>query len=263
MLQIDDDSHGEEIECCCTGAQASLNGSSNPILAHDSYEALTLVSLPPEVILQIFHEAREPNLIHSCRFFYNLPPPCIGHHGQEVPSYICYTQNLTHLAFAPRSWTWTASTIPPFEYCNGINLSINKLCPDQKELQLEVYQSRWLTSSMFLAAHSDIWRHMVQSVWPNGIGWGNSPAGKEHHLARANLTARPNKHHLLCRKTSEVIISGEKHAVGLPRNYVYLSGRRGQKENVQILVRTSIPDCILTDPSKPSSKLAISILAAD
>jgi hypothetical protein len=107
-------------------------------LEQPNSSASTLLSLPNELLLKVFHAAREPCMIHACRRLHDI-----------LPSYINYTKSLVGLAFGTRDpgnpiciyhdQTW------PLDGCSTREWTAHQ----RNELQRDVSRSSWFTMKHF------------------------------------------------------------------------------------------------------------------
>ncbi|KPI45924.1 Condensin complex subunit 2 [Cyphellophora attinorum] len=116
-------------------------------------EKATLINLPQELLLVIFRAAQEPNLIHTCRYFY-----C------SLPNFVEYTKDLVAFAFGTRdsdSWLCTrefrpwASFVPP---C----LNSEWASMDRAALQEQVGRSSWLKVAHISHMFPALFRYAIQ-----------------------------------------------------------------------------------------------------
>ena len=125
-----------------------------PAALSSLHTAPSLETLPAEVLNKIFHQAREPSLIHTSRTFYhNLPP------------YIDYIRDLSWLAFAPaprKEWHRIVTTIPTFQLYTGADIETKDI--DKEDLQLELSRAHWFTFEIFRAMNGRVFWKIVRDA---------------------------------------------------------------------------------------------------
>lgn len=118
-----------------------------------SQEGESLCTLPAEIVHQILHHSREPNLIHTCRSLY-----------QKLPDYGSYVRSMAILAFMPRKMPrkmpWTLTPIPTID----IPVPEIKHFVDLDQLHVEVCRSSWLTPGILRETHITLLQHAVYAI---------------------------------------------------------------------------------------------------
>lgn len=112
-------------------------------------KAPSLETMPVEILRQIHHASFEPNLIHTCRSFY-----------QNLPDYEAYARSLALLALSPRRHPWTRTPIAAID----LPLPELKRCVDLDQLRLAVCRSSWLTPAMLATTHLTILEHFAYAT---------------------------------------------------------------------------------------------------
>ena len=210
-------------------AGLEINTASPP--GTTASKATNLLSLPKEILTQIFHDAREPSLIHTCRILYDM-----------LPSYVDYTGELTVLAFAARFWdVFTPASTPVFHYLTGVALELTERGISQDVLQLELCRSRWLTPAILRAIHVKIYHHALDTALTDPGGLLSESQKLTIQTLCENATQDYRPHMLYARLSNNLWIS----AAGLHRDRPAVSA--------ELFTISSIPDCILGDAFNTTS----------
>lgn len=131
---------------------AKLPRLRSPIIdpIYQPSKGIQLLDLPSELLLDVFHFAREPCMIHKCKALHEL-----------LPNFVQYTKRLVRLAFgsadvlAKDDDPWTLPETPHDRQPRRED------CSDQ--LQLSVASSHWLRASHLKETHVALFNRLLQT----------------------------------------------------------------------------------------------------
>lgn len=132
--------------CRIPAAMARNLLSRHLLLRPSTQKGPSLEMMPVEILRQILHASYEPNLIHTCRSFY-----------QNLPDYEAYSRSLALLAFTPRRHPWTRTRI------TAVDLPLPELnhSVDLDQVRLAVCRSSWLTPAILATTHLTLLEHFA------------------------------------------------------------------------------------------------------